>query len=102
MTHTWIVGVDGSDNTRHALQWSVQQAIGRETSSSRRWPRGCPTSIPERSGHGLMNPVDLGGDLARMVEQLIAEVSRPECGSRLASSRARPRTSSSKPAAVPT
>jgi nucleotide-binding universal stress UspA family protein len=30
MTSTWIVGVDGSDNARHAAEWAVDQAIGRD------------------------------------------------------------------------
>src|SRR5688572_28527959 len=29
MTGTWIVGVDGSDDSRVALEWAVAQAKGR-------------------------------------------------------------------------
>jgi len=30
MTSTWIVGVDGSDNSLHALEWAIDQAVGRD------------------------------------------------------------------------
>jgi nucleotide-binding universal stress UspA family protein len=30
MTSPWIVGVDGSDNSRHALEWAIDQAVGRD------------------------------------------------------------------------
>ncbi|MGD9998252.1 MAG: universal stress protein [Ilumatobacteraceae bacterium] len=29
MTATWIVGVDGSENSLHALEWAIDQAVGR-------------------------------------------------------------------------
>lgn len=29
MTSTWVVGVDGSENARHAAEWAVDQAVGR-------------------------------------------------------------------------
>lgn len=30
MTSTWIVGADGSANARHAAEWAVDQAVGRD------------------------------------------------------------------------
>lgn len=30
MAATWVVGVDGSDNSLHAVEWAIDQAIGRE------------------------------------------------------------------------
>lgn len=30
MTATWIVGVDGSENSLHALEWGIDQAVGRD------------------------------------------------------------------------
>jgi nucleotide-binding universal stress UspA family protein len=30
MTATWIVGVDGSENSLHAVEWAIDQAIGRD------------------------------------------------------------------------
>ena len=30
MTSTWLVGVDGSDNARHAAEWAIAQARGRD------------------------------------------------------------------------
>jgi len=32
MTARWIVGVDGSHGSRHALEWTVAQAVGRDVS----------------------------------------------------------------------
>lgn len=30
MTSTWVVGADGSENARHAAEWAVDQAVGRD------------------------------------------------------------------------
>lgn len=30
MTSTWVVGVDGSEDARHAAEWAVDQAAGRD------------------------------------------------------------------------
>lgn len=30
MTTTWLVGVDGSDNSLHAVEWTIDQAVGRD------------------------------------------------------------------------
>ena len=63
MTHNWIVGVDGSENARHALHWTVQQAIGRDvvvTALATWMPFVDPGAI---AGTALTNPADLGADL---------------------------------------
>ena len=78
MTSTWIVGVDGSDNARHAAEWAVDQAVGRDVRIMvlATWtvpiaPMGAmPGAIV------LSDWSDLESELQRATEALATELSR--------------------------
>ncbi|QQS25100.1 MAG: universal stress protein [Actinomycetota bacterium] len=78
MTSTWIVGVDGSDNARHAAEWAIDQAVGRDVRIVvlATWtlpivPMGAMSSMAV-----LPDWSDLESELRRSTEALATKLSR--------------------------
>lgn len=78
MTQTWVVGVDGSENARHAATWALDQADGRDV----RIVLVASWSVPVTAGGfgaGVVWPdwSDIETGLQQSTEALAAELARP-------------------------
>jgi nucleotide-binding universal stress UspA family protein len=78
MTSTWVVGVDGSDNARHAAEWAVDQAIGRDVRITvlATWTVPLVTTGMLPAALALPDWSELESALQRSTEALATEFSR--------------------------
>jgi nucleotide-binding universal stress UspA family protein len=78
MTSTWIVGVDGSDNSLHALEWAIDQAIGRAVRLVLLASWGAPVVTTGLFPEGVFMPdwYGLEQELARSTEALASARAR--------------------------
>ena len=79
-TRTWVVGVDGSEDSRTALEWAVIQAAGRGVEIVALCTWRAPILPSDAIGQpGLL--MDWGGfeaELRRRLDEIIASVQRDE------------------------
>lgn len=78
MTGTWVVGVDGSDNARHALEWAVDQAVGRDVRIVVLATWSVPATTTGLVPGGIVSPdwSMLESELQHSTTALAAEVAR--------------------------
>jgi nucleotide-binding universal stress UspA family protein len=78
MRATWVVGVDGSDNARHAAQWALDQAAGRDVRLVLLATWTVPVAPVGMGIRPLVLPdwTDFESGLQRSTEELAAELSR--------------------------
>jgi nucleotide-binding universal stress UspA family protein len=80
VTDRWIVGVDGSPEARHALEWAARQARSHEARLEAVWT----WHLPYSPALGLVGPSagslwsEVGDEVDEQLRELVAQVSRAE------------------------
>ena len=79
-TGTWVVGVDGSEDSRTALEWAVAQATGRDVEIVALSTLRAPILPGDAIGQPalLMDWRGFEAELRRRVEEIIASVRRDD------------------------